>query len=773
MKPAADRPETGPLASSPGALGRQTAGAEASPNSHGTVTRGADTVIFQPVFPPVSPASESVSMSPASANPSPEVAAPAFTLLDRDHSILSFNERVLDWAHRKEVPLIERLRYLCIVSSNLDEFFEVRAAPHLIAGSAGDHKGTYTVESFERLAEAAHKLVARQYALYNDELMPTFATHGIRIISHGERNPAQRKWVSEYFEREVRPLLIPVGLDPAHPFPQVANKSLNFIVRLGGKDAFGRENPIQIVKLPRVLPRLIRMPAKVSEGKTLFVALSSVVRAHLSSMFPGREVGDFSQFRVTRHSDLAVDEEDVKNLRTALRQGLQHRHYGQAVRLEVSASCAESLASFLLAQFNLPPQALYRVHGPVNLARLTQLADLLDEPQLRFPPYRASYPVTLSPGQSFFEQLQRGDVLIHQPFESFEGVLAFLREAVQDPQVLAIKQTIYRTGADSEMMDLLREAVRRGKEVTVVVELKARFDEEANINWAEMLESIGAQVVYGVVGLKTHAKMLLVTRREGKQMRRYGHLSTGNYNPRTARLYTDISHLTADPLLTADMEAVFVHLASQSRLPKLNRMWLAPFDLHKNIVAQIDTLGVAAAAGQPTRIVAKMNALTDDEIISSLVRAGQKGVKIDLIVRGACTLPAQVPGVTDNIRVRSVIGRFLEHSRVFYFRNGEDESLYLSSADWMNRNMMRRVELAWPVTDPGLRQRLIDECLVAYLHDGRDAWDLGADGTYTRVDHDTHAAEAGSSPAVEAHGAQAALMNRYASRGHLRDASGN
>ncbi len=707
------------------------------------------------------------------ADPSPDVAAPTFTLLDRDHSILSFNERVLDWAHRTEVPLIERLRYLCIVSSNLDEFFEVRAAPHLIAGSAGDHKGTYTVESFERLAEAAHTLVARQYALYNDELMPTFATHGIHIISHGERNPAQRKWVSEYFEREVRPLLIPVGLDPAHPFPQVANKSLNFIVRLGGKDAFGRENPIQIVKVPRVLPRLIKMPAKVSDGKTLFVALSSVVRAHLSSMFPGREVGDFSQFRVTRHSDLAVDEEDVKNLRTALRQGLQHRHYGQAVRLEVSASCAESLASFLLAQFNLPPQALYRVHGPVNLARFTQLADLLDEPKLRFPPYPASYPVTLSPSQSFFERLQRSDVLIHQPFESFDGVLAFLREAVLDPQVLAIKQTIYRTGADSVLMDLLREAVRRGKEVTVVVELKARFDEEANINWAEMLESIGAQVVYGVVGLKTHAKMLLVTRREGKQMRRYGHLSTGNYNPRTAKLYTDISHLTADPLLTADMETVFVHLASQSRLPKLNRMWLAPFDLHKNLVTQIDALGVAAAAGHATRIVAKMNALTDEEIIAALIRAGQKGVKIDLIVRGACTLPAQLPGVTDNIRVRSVIGRFLEHSRVFYFRNGEDESLYLSSADWMNRNMMRRIELAWPVTDPGLRQRLIDECLVAYLHDGRDAWDLGGDGIYTRVDHDTHAGEAGASRAIEAHGAQAALMNRYASRAHIRDASGN
>ncbi|HYP85751.1 polyphosphate kinase 1 [Variovorax sp.] len=686
-------------------------------------------------------------------------------LLDRDHSILAFNERVFDWAARADVPLVERLRYLCIVSSNLDEFFEVRAAPHLLAHGAGDQKGVYSVESFQRLSEAAHALVARQYQLYNDELMPTFARHGIQIISHGERNPAQRKWVQDYFEREVRPLLIPVGLDPAHPFPQVANKSLNFIVRLGGVDAFGRDNPIAIVKLPRVVPRIVRMPAKVSGGKTLFVALSSIVRAHLQSMFPGREVGEFSQFRVTRHSDLAVDEEDVRNLRTALRQGLEHRHYGRAVRLEVSASCAEPLSNFLLAQFDLPPESLFRVHGPVNLSRLTQMIDLLDEPKLLFPPYLPSYPVTLSPSQGFFERLQRGDVLIHQPFESFDGVLAFLREAVHDPQVLAIKQTIYRTGPESELMDLLREAVRRGKEVTVVVELKARFDEEANINWAERLESIGAQVLYGVVGLKTHAKMLLVTRREGRRLVRYGHLSTGNYNPRTARLYTDISHLTADPLLTADMEAVFVHLASQVRLPKLHRMWVAPFDLHGNLAARIGQLGAAAARGEPTRIVAKMNALTDELLIEALVGAGQKGVRIDLIVRGACMLPAQVPGYTENIRVRSVIGRFLEHSRVFYFREGEDESLYLSSADWMNRNMMRRVELAWPVTDPGLRQRLIDECLVAYLHDGRDAWDLGADGIYRRVLQDTHAGEEGASRTIEAHGAQSALMGRYASRG--------
>ncbi len=680
-------------------------------------------------------------------------------LLDREQSILAFNERVFDWACRSDVPLLERLRYLSIVSSNLDEFFEVRAEPHLAANQRKDDKGVFSVESFKRLSDIAHNLVARQYALYNDDLMPALEAQGIKIVSHGERNLEQRRWVKRYFEREVRPLLLPVGLDPSHPFPQVANKSLNFIVRLSGRDAFGRENEIAIVKVPRVLPRLIRMPEKVSGQRNHFVSLSSVIRGNLPELFPGRDVGQFAQFRVTRHSDLAVDEEDVKNLRTALRQGLQHRHFGEAVRLEVSAGCSEHLADFLLKQFNLPPGALYRVPGPVNLVRLSQVIDLVDAPRLCFPTYQPCYPTQLSPGVSFFERLKQGDVLIHQPFESFDAVLAFLRESVNDPQVLAIKQTIYRTGSDAELMDLLREAVRRGKEVTVVVELKARFDEEANINWSEMLESIGAQVLYGVVGLKTHSKMMLITRREGKQLKRYAHLSTGNYNPRTARLYTDWSHLTADPLLTADVENTFVHLASHSRLPKLNRGLLAPFYLHLKLIEKINELANVAALGGEARIVAKMNALTDEAIIYALIRAGQKGVKIDLIVRGACMLPTGLPGVTENIRVRSVIGRFLEHSRVFYFRHDGTEELYLSSADWMNRNMLRRVELAWPVTDPQQRQRIVDEDLVAYLHDGVDAWDLLPDGTYARVK---------SAARRQAHGAQAALMSRYSGHDDAR-----
>ena len=672
-------------------------------------------------------------------------------LLDRDGSILAFNERVLDWAKRPEVPLLERLRYLCIVSSNLDEFFEVRADLHMSAFRNGDTKGIYNIKTFETVYHTARDLVAEQYSLYNAVLLPSLHKVGIKLLSHGERNLAQKKWVQDYFRREVKPLLVPVGLDPAHPFPQVANKSLNFIVQLSGKDAFGKSNDIAIVKVPRVLPRVIPLPAKVAGHGKAFVLLSSVIRAHLNDLFPGREVGQFSQFRVTRNSDLSVDEEEVENLRTALRKGLQHRQYGQALRLEVSDSCSEHLSDFLLKQFSLPKSALFRAAGPVNLVRLSQLIDLVDDPAFLFPAYQSSFPKQLKQGESIFARMQKGDVLIHQPFESFDGVLAFLKEAVEDPQVLAIKQTIYRTGSDPAMMNLLREAVRRGKEVTAVVELKARFDEEANINWAEQLESVGAQVVYGVVGLKTHAKMLLVTRREGRVLKRYGHLSTGNYNPRTAKLYTDLSYLTCDARMTADMDTLFVHLASPSRLGRMNKLWAAPFLLQNNMVQKIESVGAAAAKGLPARIVAKMNSLTDPVLIHALISAGQKGAQIDLIVRGACMLPAGIPGKTDNIRVRSIIGRFLEHSRVFFFEADTVQDIYLSSADWMTRNMTRRVELAWPVLELSLRQRLIDECLLAYLHDTRNAWTLDADGKYRRVE------KQGRKP----QSAQALLMQKY------------
>ena len=684
-----------------------------------------------------------------SRRPLPQPILEKYPLLDRDASILAFNHRVLHWAERADVPLLERLRYLCIVSSNLDEFFEVRADPHI----ATWRSGTEASGRLQPTLADARALVMRQYRIFNESLLPAMAAQHMRIVSHVDRTEAQRRWVRELFLREVKPLLVPVALDPAHPFPQVSNKSLNFIVQLKGKDAFGRTNDIAIVKVPRVLPRVLRMPDRVSGGETLFVMLSSVIRGNLADLFPGREVGAFSHFRVTRHSDLSVDEEEVKNLRTALRQGLHQRHYGEAVRVEVSSACSEDLSGLLLRQFQLPPEALFRVQGPVNLVRLQQLIQLADRADLVFAPYVPSYPVQLRKGQSVIERLKQGDVVSHLPFESFDGVIDFLREAVHDPLVLAIKQTIYRTGNDSRMMDLLIEAQRRGKEVTAVVELKARFDEEANINWAERLEQAGAQVVYGVVGLKTHAKMLLVTRREGRQLRRYGHLSTGNYNPRTGALYTDIGYLTADARLTSDMDQLFVHLASHSRLPRMQRMLLAPFTLHKQMLAKIDAVGLAARRGRGGRLVAKMNSLTDQPLIEALLRAGDAGAKIDLIVRGACMLPGQL---TENIRVRSIIGRFLEHSRVFYFRTGAQEELWLSSADWMNRNMLRRVETAWQVTDPVLRQRIVDECLVAYLHDQCDAWIQGPGGDYHSV------VAPGGAPG---HSAQQALMARYGAKG--------
>jgi polyphosphate kinase len=548
---------------------------------------------------------------------------------------------------------------------------------------------------------------------------------------------------------------VPVGLDPSHPFPQVANKSLNFIVRLGGKDAFGRKNTVAIVKVPRVLPRVIRLPDKLADGRQAFVLLTSVIRAHLDGLFPGREVETFSQFRITRDSHLEIDA-DVTNLRQALRMGLTTRHFGEAIRLEVVDTCPAELAEFLLRQFALPETALYKVNGPVNLVRLNELIDQADAPALRFAPYEPVWPQGRLPRQdSIFARLrQGGDVLLHHPFESFQPVVEFLREAVHDPDVVAIKQTIYRTGALSPLMDLLIDGARRGKEVMVVVELQARFDEEANIDWAERLEAVGAQVVYGIVGLKTHAKLLLVTRRESGRLVRYGHLSTGNYNPKSAQFYTDIGYLTADPDLTADADAVFQQLAGLGRLKGATHLLQAPFTLHRSLKALIERVGAAAAAGRPARIVVKLNALTDVPLIDALIAAGQAGAEIDLVIRGACLLRPGVPGHTERIRVRSVVGRFLEHSRIAYFCWGdttEDEALYLSSADWMGRNMFGRIEVAWPVRDAALRQRVIDECLVPYLHDRLDAWEAHADGHYTRV-------------ATDGPSAQQALMGLYAGR---------
>lgn len=687
---------------------------------------------------------------------------PPLKLLNRDTSILAFNERVLSLAQNPDYPLLERLRFLCIVSSNLDEFFEVRAAPHVDAMRDDVQKSAINVQTYQAISEAAHLLVNKQYQIFNTELMPALANHGVHLVSHGDRTPEQRRWVANYFETEVRPLLVPVALDPSHPFPLVANKSLNFIVLLGGNDAFGRANNIAIVKVPRVLPRLIKLPKNLSGKQQKFISLSSVIRAHLSSLFAGREVLNFSQFRVTRHSELSVDEEDVKNLRTALRKGLVQRNFGDAVRLEISHGCDEKLAKFLLQQFDLPKQSLYRVNGLVNLARLMQLADLAEGEDLKFKPFEPKISQQLLPNQSFFTQLKQQDILIHQPYESFESVIDFLREAVYDPDVLSIQQTIYRTGSDPRMLKLLQEAVRRGKEVMAVVELKARFDEEANINWAEDLESVGAQVVYGIVGLKTHAKMLLVMRREGGQLKHYGHVSTGNYNPRTARLYTDVSMLTSDEQITRDMECLFRHIASQIKLPRMQKLLVAPFNLHRQMLAKIRSAELAAKAGNPACIILKMNALTDEALVKALVKAGRAGVGVDLIVRGACILPIDAPGLDGRIRVRSIVGRLLEHSRVFYFKIGQTENMWLSSADWMNRNMMRRVEIAWPIQDETNRARILQECCQMYLDDNHDAWLLNQDGTYLLSTRNTAKPKTNTVFHEQTLSAQLQLLKKYA-----------
>ena len=655
------------------------------------------------------------------------MAAPDDLYLNRELSLLAFNERVLAMAARASVPLAERLRYVCIVSSNLDEFFEVRVSD--LTDGAGASARVYTT-----VLERAHQLVARQYSLYNDTIMPALARQNIVIINHAQRTAAQKAWLRDYVQREVKPLLAPIGLDPSHPFPQVLNKSLNFIMQLEGKDAFGRPSAIAILKVPRVLPRVIPLPAKLTPGKQAFVLLTSAIRAHLQDLFPGREISGFSQFRVTRDSDLTVDEREVHNLRQAMRMELTQRHFGNAVRLEILRTCPLPLQQLLQEQFQIPSEAVFQVDGPVNLVRLNQLVDLLTQPKLRWPAFAPAWPRKVAHSSDMFGAMKQGDILLHHPFESFEPVIEFLRQSAVDPRVAAIRMTLYRTGISSVMVDILEEAARRGKEVTAIVELKARFDEEANINLAERLEAVGAQVVYGVLGLKTHGKMTLVLRREEVRNRptlvRYAHLGTGNYHAATTKLYTDFGMLTANPEICADMEKAFLHMTSLTKVERLRHLWMAPFTLHRNLLRALANEVKLASSGKPARMIAKMNALTDEATINALYDASQAGVKIDLIVRGACALRPGVKGLSENIRVRSIVGRFLEHHRIYYFRNGGSPRVYLSSADWMGRNLFRRIEIAWPVLNPKLCKRVVDEGLTPYLEDTQDAWILQRDGDY-------------------------------------------
>jgi len=654
--------------------------------------------------------------------------------LNRELSILDFNLRVLEQAVDARHPLIERLNFLLIFSRNLDEFFEIRVAGLLQQLSFGrlssGPDGMLPQEVLQELSRRCHAAVERQYRILNEDLLPALAAENIRFLRRDSWDEAQRAWVRKYFKEQVLPVLTPIGLDPAHPFPRLVNKSLNFIVSLDGKDAFGRQMSLAVVPAPRSLPRVVRLPDDIVDGGDQHVMLSSIIHEHVSDLFPGMTANGCFQFRVTRNADLTVDE-DAEDLASALKGELLSRRFGAAVRLEVADNCPRDIVDYLLRQFGLTSEALYQVSGPVNLARMLSN---FDRPRLKYAPFRPRIPAVLQKTETIFEAMRQQDILLHHPFESFAPVVDLLRQAARDPDVLAIKQTLYRSGADSEIVNLLAEAARNGKEVTAVIELRARFDEESNIEVAHKLQQAGAIVVYGIVGYKTHAKMILVVRREGRKLVRYVHLGTGNYHAGNARLYTDYGLLTANAEVSEDVHKIFQELTGMGRVVRLKQLLHAPFTLHPQLLQMIDQEIQNQKAGLPAHIIVKINALTEKQIMQALIRASQAGVQVDLIVRSVCCLRPGIPGVTENIRVRSIVGRFLEHTRVFYFGNGGEPRVFCSSADWMDRNLFQRVETCFPINDPELRQRIIEDGLQVYLDDNTQAWLLQSDGTWQRAE---------------------------------------
>ena len=656
--------------------------------------------------------------------------------INRELSLLAFNRRVFEQACDETVPLLERLRFLTICSSNLDEFFEIRVAglKQQAAYGVTDPRfdGLTPQESLQRISRIAHDLVQQQYAHLNEVLLPALEAEGLRILRRKDWKTRVQRFVKAFFQREVMPVLTPIGLDPAHPFPKVLNKSLNLIVSVEGKDAFGREIGLAVVQVPRPLPRLIAVPGG-KRGRQDFVLLSSVIHAHVGELFPGMTVTGCYQFRVTRNSDLWVDEEEVENLLHALEGELPGRRYGDAVRLEVADNCDAETVDFLLNQVELTTQDLFRVNGPVNMHRVGAMHEMVDRPDLKYPPFGPGLPRRLRSGRDVFAVIRARDELLHHPFQSFGPVLELSRAAAQDPRVLAIKQTLYRTQAGSPVVESLVDAARHGKEVTALVELRARFDEARNIDLATRLQEAGANVVYGIVGYKTHAKMLMVVRREGTRLRRYVHLGTGNYHTGTVRAYTDFGLLTANREVGEDVHRLFLQLTGLGRPSRLAKLVQSPFTLHKKLLRLIADERDAAAAGKPARIVAKMNSLSEPGVIDALYEASCSGVQIDLIVRGICCLRPGVPGLSENIRVRSIVGRFLEHTRVYWFQRGDDPIVLLSSADWMSRNLHRRVETCFPIEDPRLRARVWDEGLEPYLGDNTQAWTLQKDARYRRA----------------------------------------
>lgn len=657
--------------------------------------------------------------------------------INRELSLLEFNWRVLEQAKDEQIPLLERLIFLCISCSNLDEFFEVRVAGIIqlaeLGSTQSDPDGLNPQELLSAISIRAHQLVDEQYRVLNAVLFPLLQQENVRFIRRAEWNDVQQKWLHSFFTEELLPILSPVGLDSAHPFPRILNKGLSFIISLTGKDAFGRDIGRAIVQAPRALPRIIQLPqGETGSGPHDFVFLSSIIHAFLDELFYGMKIKGCYQFRVTRNSELYVDEEDIDDLLRAMEGELTMRNYGDEIRLEIAENCPDETVNFLLNRFGMNRDNLYLVEGPVNLNRLRQIYDLVERPDLKYAPFIPNIPVQLERGKNLFNAIKKQDFLLYHPFDSFSPIVEFLRQASQDPMVLAIKQTLYRTGPDSAIVDALVKAARAGKEVTVVIELRARFDEEANIALANRLQDAAVHVVYGVVGYKTHAKMILVLRREGKKLRNYIHLGTGNYHPKTARLYTDYGLLTCNRELGDDVRRVFMQLTSLGKVSKLNKLLQSPFTLHKKMLEKIEREILYANKGNYAQIIIKVNSLAEPQLIRALYRASIAEVEIKLIVRGICGLRPGIKGVSKNIEVRSIVGRFLEHSRIYYFENGGQPEIYGSSADLMNRNMFRRVETCWPIESKKLQERVMHD-LNYYLKDNSQAWILQSDGSYKRL----------------------------------------
>jgi polyphosphate kinase len=652
--------------------------------------------------------------------------------VNRELSHLQFNKRVLKQATDNSHPLLNRMMFCCIFSSNMDEFFEIRVAglKHQIkyGRETIGPDGLTPLQTLDAINHIAHDLVKEQYDMLNEVLLPELEKEGIRFLRRSEWSDVQQEWLAEFFDREILPIINPIGLDPSHPFPRLVNKSLNFIVELDGQDAFGRETGLAIVPAPRSLPRMMKLPAEISSGDDV-VFLSSIIHAHADQLFPGMEVKGCYQFRLTRNADFELEHDDMQDLASALKGELLSRRFGDAVRLELADNCPERLVEFLLKEFKLSAAELYQVHGPVNLARLMQLSDLIDRPKLLFPSFAPGLPKSIKGKSNIFTSIRQKDILLHHPFQSFTPVIDFLRQAAKDPDVVAIKQTLYRSGAKSEIVAALVDAARRGKEVTVVIELRARFDEAENIELASRLQEAGAVVVYGVVGYKTHSKMILIARREADGFKNYVHLGTGNYHASNARLYTDYSFLTADDALGKDVHKIFQQLTGMGKILKIKKLFHAPFTLHDRLITLIDREAKHAKAGKASGITVKVNALSEPKIIRALYVASQAGVPINLIVRGICSLRPGIPNISETIKVRSIIGRFLEHTRVYWFHNHGHDEIYGASADWMDRNLFNRVETCFPIEDKKQIARVMAE-LSYYLDDNCQSWEMDAEGQY-------------------------------------------